>query len=139
MAGKRLLLDGAPRLLGNHNTAAGKRFRRCYAALVERYGPFPDQIVRMEAARCAAAWVEYQASTGQLAEARRKLSDARGRYGQGWNPTAIQRLAKRVGLNDATYAATLRRLEELTATTRHPDLAKQIQEAQRAERELQHG
>jgi hypothetical protein len=115
MAGKRTLQDGAPRLLGNHNTLAGKRFRRCYSALVERYGPFSDQVLRMEAARCAAAWTEYQASTVQLAEARAKLSAARVRHGQGWNAQAIQRLSKRVGLNDATYAAALRRLEELAA------------------------
>jgi len=118
MAGKRLLLDGAPRLLGNHNTAAGKRFRRTYQALAERYGPFQDQVLKMEAARCAAAWVEYQAATEQLADARAKLNAAKGRHSGAWNAQAVQRLAKRAGLSDASYAAALRRLEELTATTR---------------------
>ncbi len=73
----------------------------------------------MEAGRCAVAWVEYQASTEQLASARRKLQDARRRYGQSWNPTAIQRLSKRAALNDSTYSAALARLEHMTAGTRH--------------------
>ncbi len=121
----RPLLNGAPRLLGNHRGRTGKRYHACYTALAERYGPFSDQVLRMEAGRCAAAWVEYMASTQQLAEARAKLQAARGRHAGSWNAQAIQRLSKRVGLNDATYSAALRRLEELTAHTRSPDLAQQ--------------
>jgi hypothetical protein len=117
MASRKLLANGAPRLLGNHNTVAGRRFLRAYQALEERYGPFPDQLTRMEAGRAAHAWQELEASTEQLAEARRKLSEARGRYSPAWNPQAIQRLSKRVGLNDATYAAAVR-LEEMTAKQR---------------------
>jgi len=130
MASRTVLANGAPRLLGNHNGAMGRRYLRTYRALEARYGPFADQIIRNEAGRCAFAWVELHASTEQLAAARRKLSEARGRYGQHWNPQAVQRLSKRVGLADMTYAAALRRLEELTAKPQgngHPvDLARHL-------------
>jgi len=116
MASRTVLANGAPRLLGNHRGAMGRRYFRAYVALEERYGPFEDQVARMEAGRAAHAWVELEASTVQLAEARRKLNTAQGRHGSGWNAQAIQRLSKRAGLNDATYSAALVRLEAMTGT-----------------------
>lgn len=103
----------APRLLPNLTTQAGRAYLDAYRALEERFGPFADRLMRMEAGRAAFAWVELQASAQQLAAARAKFTTARGRHGKGWNAQAIARLSKRLGLNDATYVAAVRRLEEL--------------------------
>jgi hypothetical protein len=112
------LRDGVPRILGNHHGRLGRSYRKAYLALAERFGPLPDQVAKMECSRAAAAWVEYEASLQALTAARIKLNGAKGRYAKSWSPQAVQRLSKRVGLNDSTYSAAVRRLEELTARTR---------------------
>src|SRR6476619_1896089 len=99
----RKLVSGAPRVLPNHTTPAGRCYLDAYKALEQRYGPFVDEVARMEASRTAFAWVELQASQLELVQAREKLATAKGRHSTAWNARAVQRLSKRQGLNDATY------------------------------------
>jgi len=114
----RKLVSGAPRVLPNHTTPAGRCYLDAYKALEQRYGPFVDEVARMEASRTAFAWVELQASQLELVQAREKLATAKGRHSTAWNARAVQRLSKRQGLNDATYVSATRRLEQITASTR---------------------
>jgi hypothetical protein len=111
MAGRRPLKGHAPRLLGNHSGAEGKRYRALYDALEAELGPF-SVLQRFEAGRVAAAGVELQAATAALNAARRDRRLGRGRRP---NLQAIERLARRAGLADGSYSAALERLKELCA------------------------
>lgn len=108
------LKGGAPRLLDSHGGAAGKAYRRAYDALEADLGPF-TALGRMEAGRCAAAWVELEAATRALTAARRKRLDGKGRRP---NVQLIEKLARRQGLADSTFSQALDKLKELTAVSR---------------------
>ena len=127
MSGRRPLKGGAVRLLGTHAGVEGAIFRRIYDALAADLGPL-SPLGALEASRVAANWVQLQAATRALAAARRKRVEGRGRRP---NVRAIERLARRQGLADASYAASLARLLALAAhraevnghTPRFPGLA----------------
>jgi hypothetical protein len=114
MARGRPLKGGAPRLLGNHGGQEGKAYRRHFDALEAEIGPFTP-LQRFEAGRVAAAAVELIAATRTLNAARRDR-----RLGKGRRPNlqAIERLARRAGLADGSYAAALERLREMARESR---------------------
>jgi hypothetical protein len=103
-------------MLADHGDVTGKAWRRAYDALESEFGPFtPFQ--RMEAGRCAAAWIEYEATTLALSDARTKRRTGKGRRP---NEVFIMRLAKRQGLSDRSYADAVQRLRDLTSKNRRP-------------------
>lgn len=115
MGGKRRLIGGAVRVLGDHSGAEGAAFRRCYAALVERYGEFTTKLLRLEASRVAVAWVNWADATKALSAARRHRAKERGRRP---GSRDVERLARRQGLADGSYQLALNRLEEMAAQAR---------------------
>ena len=127
MGGKRRLVGGAVRLLSTHRSTEGVAFRRCYAALVERYGQFGTQLLRLEASRVAVAWANLEDSTKALSEARRRRAKERGRRP---GSRDVERLARRQGLNDNSYQLALSRLEEMVGSVKKPDLALRVLRAQ---------
>jgi hypothetical protein len=115
MGGRRALQAGAPRLLGRHDGLAGRAYRRAFAALDAEWGPFTSPLLRLEAGRVAAAWVNLEAATRALATARRDRERGKGR-----RPSLIQieRLSRRQGLADASYSQALDKLRALIADRR---------------------
>lgn len=110
MGGRRRLKANAPRLLGQHDGRDGRVYRRAYDALESEFGPFRSQLQRNEAGRVAATWLNLQVSTQALAAARRTRERGKGRRP---SAQAFERLARRQGLSDGSYAAALDRLREL--------------------------
>jgi hypothetical protein len=127
MAGRHPLKGGAIRLLGSHAGPDGWSFRRAFDALTARYGPL-DALGRLEASRAAAAWVAYEAATKALAVARRRREHGKGRRP---DVTAIERLSRRAGLQEAGYAAAAARVESLALGRRPMDLARRLAEVAR--------
>ena len=118
--GRHRLTAGAPRLLGRHDGAAGRAFRRYYDALAGELGPFRP-LVRLEAGRVAVLGVLLEAATHALMAARRDRETGRGRRP---SVAALERLARRQGLADASYAAALDKLRALVGDRpRRRDLA----------------
>jgi hypothetical protein len=106
-----------PRALGLHLGDEGNQFTFRFGALAEHYGPFSTRLERLEAARVASLGVQLDLATAALVNAQRKRREGRGR-----KPTVqqIERLARRQGLADTSYAASLARLEELVAAKPRP-------------------
>jgi hypothetical protein len=115
MGGRRRLKGGAVRVLGTHEGLEGRMFRRGYDALVERFGSFETKLLRLEASRVAAAWVNLEIATRELMAARRRRSKERGRRP---GSRDVERLARRQGLADGSYQLALNRLEEMAAQAR---------------------
>lgn len=111
MPGRHRLRAGAPRLLGDHGGHRGRWYGEAWRALRQEFGELTG-LVRLEAGRVCVAWVQYRAATLALEAARR----ARER-GTGRRPGAreIERLARRQGLADQSYAQALDKLRELAA------------------------
>ncbi len=116
MGGRRRLKANAPRLLGHHDGRDGRVYRRAYDALEAEFGPFSSQLQRNEAGRVAAAWLNLELSTQALAEARRVRERGRGRRP---SAQAIERLARRQGLADQSYAQAVVHLRELAQRNGH--------------------
>jgi hypothetical protein len=76
MGGKRRLRAGAPRLLGNHNGARGKAFRKMYNALAREF-PLDTPLLKLEAGRAAVAWANLECS----AQSRMGREEGRGAEG----------------------------------------------------------
>jgi hypothetical protein len=116
MAGRKPLKGGAPRVLGKHDGLEGRAYRRAYEAIETEYGPF-SALGRLEAGRVAALHVQLQAATGALMQAQRAR-----RLGKGRRPNVqeIEKLARRQGLADTSYAAALGALRELVSAHRKP-------------------
>ena len=112
MAGRRLLKNGAPRLLDNHAGREGRDYYRAYTALEQMFGPFLNEFIRNEAGRCALAWVQLQRASRELVAMQRKRRTGRGRKP---NERQIERMARRQGLSDGSYQSAVRRWEELVA------------------------
>jgi hypothetical protein len=117
MGGRGTLKAGAPRLLGRHDGWQGRAYRRAYDALAAEFGPFGSLLLRLEAGRAAAAWVNVEAATRALAAARHAREVGRGR-----RPSlhALERLARRQGLADASYAQAKDKLRDLASAARKP-------------------
>ena len=116
MAHQRPLKGRAPRLLGNHGGMEGKVYRRAYDALEAALGPFLNEDVRFEAGRVAVARMQFERATRELVTMQRKRRCGRGRRP---NERMIERLARRQGKADGTYATARRQLEELIARNSH--------------------
>lgn len=122
--GRRPLKGGAPRMLGKHHGAQGRAYRRAWDALALELGPFDRPLLRLEAGRVAAAWVNVEIATATLAEARRRRDAGRGRRP---SAQAVERMARRQGLADGSYIAALDKLRDMTARNGHPkDLASRL-------------
>jgi len=117
MARRRLLKGRAPRLLGNHAGREGKAYRAAFDSLEAQYGPFQNDVLRFEAGRTAVARMQFERATQELNAAQRKRRIGRGRRP---NAQQIERLARRQGLADGTYAAAMKRLEDLAARVHRP-------------------
>jgi hypothetical protein len=131
MAGRRRLVGGAVRVLGDHSGIEGWIFRRAYDALVERFGSFDTKLLRLEASRTAAMWVNLELATKDLSAARRRRAKERGRRP---GSRDIEKLARRQGLSDSSYQLALNRLEEMVGRAKKPDLALRVLRAQEQQR-----
>jgi hypothetical protein len=107
---------GAPRLLGRHDGSRGRAYRRAFNALAAEFN-LESALAKLEAGRVALAWVNLEAASDSLEAARRAREEGRGRRP---SPRAIERLARRQGLADTSYAAALDKLRELVGTPRKP-------------------
>src|SRR5688572_29464500 len=114
MPGRGMLSGGAPRLLGCHNGARGKAYRRAYNALAAEF-QLASPLARLEAGRVAVAWTNLVAATEALEVGRMARETGKGR-----KPGAkeIERLARRQGLADTSYATALDKLRELISAHR---------------------
>lgn len=110
MAGRSRLRDGAPRLLGKHDSIRGKWYRECWAALIAELGPI-EGLRRLEAGRVCITWVNPRASTQALEDARRRRKP--------WNKV-IACLARRQGIDDGAYGQALEHLRHLVGAKRPP-------------------
>ena len=106
----RLLKSGVPKVMADHRTAEGCRLKALYLSLVQQFGPFTP-FLAYEAAGVAMTALQYEKATQELT----KLQVSR-RRGRGRRPSLrdVERAARRQALNYGTYAAAVRRLEELT-------------------------
>jgi hypothetical protein len=116
MGGKRRLPGGLPRLLSNHNTPEGRQLRRAFRALELECGPLHSELLRFQAGRVALLEVNLTASSRALDAARRQRMGGKGRRP---SERRIERLARRVGLDDGSYQAALDRLRELAGRNGH--------------------
>ena len=117
MAGRRRLVGGAVRVLGDHSGIEGWIFRRAYDALVERFGAFETKLLRLEASRVAVLWLNLELATRDLSAARRRRAKERGRRP---GSRDVERLSRRQGLADSSYQLGLGRLEEMTKARKQP-------------------
>jgi hypothetical protein len=106
---KRQLRSGAPRLLGDHSGPRGYSYRRCWLALAREF-PLDTPLLKLEAGRVAACWVNLEAASYALEEARVQRETGKGR-----RPSVhmIERLSRRQGLADQSYSQALAALREL--------------------------
>ena len=124
MGGKRRLRAGAPRLLGRHDTADGRAYRRAWIALVAEYGQPPrGSLFALEMGRTAVAWSQLEAATLSLADVRQRRERGHGR-----RPSSrdVERAARRQGLADGSYASALDKLRELAASRKPRTLAEDL-------------
>ena len=132
MGGKRRLKAGAPRLLGRHDTADGRAYRRSWSALVAEYGQPPrGSLFALEMGRTAVAWSQLEAATLSLADVRQRRERGHGR-----RPSSrdVERAARRQGLADGSYASALDKLRAMVAAQPGRSLAEDLARA-RAEAE----
>jgi len=107
--GKDPLKGGVQRLLCDHSGRSGWAFRR--ALRCARGGVRPLQLARLEAGRVALAWVNLDAASRALEDARRARANGRGRRP---GSRDVGRAARRQGLADQSYAQALAGLRALT-------------------------
>jgi hypothetical protein len=122
MSGRHRLRAGAPRLLGRHDGRRGRWFGEGWRAVRAEFGELGG-LARLEAGRVCVAWVQFRTATEDLEQARRQREAGRGR-----RPSArlLERLARRQGLADTTYAQAVEKLRALVASNGHaktPSLA----------------
>jgi hypothetical protein len=91
-------------------------FRRAYADLAGEFD-LSSSFLRFEAGRVAALRVQLEASTRALVDAQRARRIGRGRRP---NADKIERLSRRQGLADGSYAQALARLEQLAPRAHKP-------------------
>jgi hypothetical protein len=112
MGGRRRLRAGAPRLLGRHDGARGRAYRRAYSALEAEFD-LTSPLAKLEAGRVSLNWCHLQTATESLEAARRAREEGRGRRP---SPRTIERLARRQGLANADFSQALAALRELVGT-----------------------
>jgi hypothetical protein len=129
VGGRGRLGGGMPRLLGRHDDARGRAYRRAYTALAAEFD-LASALARLEAGRVAVAWVNLEASSESLEAARRAREEGRGRRP---SPRTIERLARRQGLANADYSQALSQLRELVEPNGH-GLAAALRDSRRETR-----
>jgi hypothetical protein len=103
-------------MLGRHDGAEGAVYRRAWHAVTGEYGqPARNSLLALEMGRVALAYANLIAATEALSAARRMRATGKGRRPA---PRAIERLSRRCGLADRTYAEARGKLEEMLATRR---------------------
>jgi hypothetical protein len=83
---------------------------------VAELGPF-SPLQRLEAGRVAVLWVQLRAALEAWHTAQQARESGRGRRP---NAAAVEKLARRAGLSDQSYAQALAALRELVGTQRKP-------------------
>jgi hypothetical protein len=122
MAGKRRLKSQAPRLLTDHRSYEGRRYRALFDALSADYGPFVSQTVRNQAGLVAMSWLQFEIVSKELDYLQRARRVGRGRKP---NLQQCERLSRRAGINKESYEASLSKLIELAKRQQHGrDLAR---------------
>lgn len=114
MSARHRLKGDLPRVLGRHDGAQGRAYRRFYVALSREHGPFPkDSLRAYQAAQVAVSWLEFVAATEAVTEARRKRDTDLGR-----RPSAqqIDRLEHRLAVASRAFAEALDALKGKTST-----------------------
>jgi uncharacterized protein HemY len=81
-------------------------------ALETEFGPFDTDVVRFAAGGVALLEVSLTASSRALDAARRQRATGKGRRP---SERQLERLARRVGLDDGSYQAALDRMREMTS------------------------
>ena len=104
------LRGGLPRVLANHNTVDGRLLRRSFQSLERTFGPFTSEFIRFQAARVALLEVSLRASSRALDAARRHRSRGKGRRP---SVATVEKLSRRVGLDDASYQTALDKFRSL--------------------------
>jgi hypothetical protein len=115
MGGRAPLKAYAPRLLGHHDGAEGREYRRAYDALAEEFN-LSRPLLRLQAGRAAVAWCQMVTANKALRAAQRKQRVGRGRRP---GDRRIEALAHRQALADAAYSQMLRELQELAGRNGH--------------------
>jgi hypothetical protein len=120
LMGRRRLRANLPRAFRSHAGAIGRLYRDRFEALEESMGPFVSRLERQEARRTASLGTLLDLATETLMTAQQARKSGKGR-----RPSVreVERLSRRQGLQDTSYAAALDRLRELCgAKPRVPDL-----------------
>lgn len=111
----RTLKRGAVRMLGKrHDGPRGVIFRKAYDALADEFSidASSPMLLRLEASRAAAAWVNLVEATREL-EAARVARERQPRGGSRPGRVVLERLARRQGLADQSYRDALDHLREI--------------------------
>ncbi len=114
MSGRRRLSAGKPRLLGRHDGKRGRWYSEAWAAISAEFGQ-PEGLRRIEAGRLCTLWVALRSALEAVEEARRAHTNGRGR-----RPSSreLERLSRRAGLADTSWAQGLAAFRELAGSTR---------------------
>ena len=124
MGGKRRLRAGLGRLYPDHRAVEAVAHRRLFAALETELGPL-SPLARREAWRAAALGVECEAAMLALAEARRERRTGKGRKP---SPRDVERLARRAGLANLTYAGAVDRLRAMAGPRKPLTVAEEVRQ-----------
>ena len=94
---------------------ARRQLRAFFKALDDKYGPFPDRVVRAQARLTCEAWLQADAASGAAIETTSKRQRGTGR-----RPSAqqVSRSMKRSALQVETYQRALDRLEAMAGGPR---------------------
>jgi hypothetical protein len=128
MGKRRALSGGQPRMLSDHRSPEGAQYRSAFEALKAEHGPFHTATLRFAAGRVALLEVSLTASSRALDAARRQRAIGKGRRP---SERQLERLARRVGLDDGSYQAALDRLREMAGARKPLDLAQRLAQGQR--------
>jgi hypothetical protein len=111
-------------MLGKHHGADGRAYRRAWEALCLEFGhPEPKSLTRLEMGRVCVCWTALEAATESLANARQARAEGKGRRP---SDRDIERLARRQGLADSSYAAALDKLREMVGPRPPATLAAEL-------------
>ena len=113
MGGRRRLVGGFRRWLGDHRSPDGAAFRRYLKAAQEIVGPVgTSELLRIEVTRYATSAVVRDQASRRWAQAVEQREHGKGRRP---SERQVERAAKRLGLCELTLSNVTARLEELAA------------------------
>jgi|SRR5882724_9441606 len=116
MGGRGRIKGGFTRMLGRHDGWEGRAFGRARDDLMAEFS-LSTGVLKFEASRVAMLRVQLEAANRALVEAQRTRRDGRGRRP---SPRQIERLSRRLGLADNSYAQAFERLREMATVQRRP-------------------